>query len=1031
MARPLSRLLLLALPLSGCGCKDDGPGQSQTSPPDTEVGSTPFDDVAVTGEYDIGGLSCDVHVLRTEGDVPHIYARDRADLARVMGYVVARDRFFSIDLARRLGQGRVAQILGQDALSSDIESRATAMTFVAKQLEESFTPEQEVFLGAYAEGINAYIAAVKAGSEPVPSELALAGPLLGFPDPTELMLPFDLGDMAGFMAVLIYQLGYETDDVGRTANLARIPDFAGADLEALRAAGVWEDLWLNIKPIHEEASAPGWGLNGAVPAGSALTAAPPPPRIRAPRDLLDRMDARMLRFQKRLGRDDEVGFGSNSWAVAGSVASDGRALLAGDGHLPLSVPSLFYQVGLDTEVLGGGDLHQLGLTFPGMPLMAVGTNGAVAWSQTQLSGDITDWYLEEIGLDATGKPATALFQGDWLPMTATQEDIEIAEVTLLGSEGGTFSFSRWTTADGRWIADIEGQVLDPDDIPDPTAVVWMGGRPILPGDTNGDGKVHAVSFDYTALDPANILLAVDGFGHAANVAEFNEATRHLVAYSQNVVAADKDGSILYTGYQGVPCRGYLPKEGGHWIEGANPSLLLDGTTYGGFTIPLDADFKVDESQGADPYRCVVPFAEYPHAINPDQGYVITANNDPAGITFDGDLLNEPWYIGGPWTVGYRAHTIRTGLEQAIAEGWADLDGMAAIQGDQRSVMGLAFGPHLVAAIAHAREVAALDFVEPDSADARLAALYHAHGDRLDAVETRLNAWIAGGAPAASGVETFYHRVEAGEAEDAVATMIFNAWVGRFNGAVFDDEGLPDVWVSGGTNGRTRALKLFLDGRGDGNPNDLASFNPTTAESAFFDVLGTDEIETADEVMLSSLVGALDFLESPADGEDGGFGTAEMDAWLWGLKHLVTFDSLLADFLGDGGAYAFLVDQFSITTATLPLADSLASDDPRRVLEHFPRPGDNLAVDAANFGFNPNRFRYGSGPVFRMVWALGPDGVSGYNVLPGGQSALVDSPYFADQARLWLANDVMAMRFTVEEVIAGAAGHEVYSGGACD
>jgi penicillin amidase len=99
-------------------------------------------------------------------------------------------------------------------------------------------------------------------------------------------------------------------------------------------------------------------------------------------------------------------------------------------------------------------------------------------------------------------------------------------------------------------------------------------------------------------------------------------------------------------------------------------------------------------------------------------------------------------------------------------------------------------------------------------------------------------------------------------------------------------------------------------------------------------------------------------------------------------------------------------------------------DPRAELPWFPRPGDTESVDAANTGFNRGSFSYGSGPVFRMVFALGPTGVEGYNVLPGGQSALTDSPYFADQAALWLGNDAIKLRFTLEDKIAGATTREV-------
>lgn len=1027
------RAALLLLPLAGCGC---GEKAGTTQPADTQPDSggetsesTVFDDVAVTRTIPLEGLSCDVHVVRTEMGVPHHYAHSRLDLVRVFGYTSARDRYFSMDLARRLGLGKVSEILGQDALEVDMEARQTAMTFVADTLMESLTDEHVVWLEAYADGVNQYIQAVKRGEEPVPSELALAGPFLGVADPTDLMEDFTLRDMAGFMAVLVYELGYETGDVGATADAARIPDFVGEDFEDLRRQSAWEDLYLNIKPLHDVASAPGWGRNGEIAAGSGgLAVAPPRPSVDLPLELLDRADRRGDRLQLLLGRDHNVGWGSNAWAVTGAASADGRALLAGDGHLPLTVPSLFYQVGLDTSVLGGGDTHQMGLTIPGMPFLAVGTNGKVAWSQTQLSGDITDWYAEEIQLSASGVPAAAKFQGEWLPLTSHDESIEIAEVVLLGSEGRTFTFTRYTTEDGRWLFDIEGTELS-GELPDSDAIVWMGGRPILPGDTNGDGVVSAISFDYTALDPSNVLLALDKFGHAETVDEVHQAMKHLNAYSQNIVAADSSGSVLYSGYQPVPCRSYLPIVDGWWAEGADPNMLLDGTQYGGFTIPMTADLQADESFASDPTRCLVPFDTYPHAIGPDIDYVQTANNDVAGITFDGDLLNEPYYIGGPWTAGFRGHVIEQSLEQAIAEGWADQDGMVAIQGDQRSVLGALFGPHLVAAIQAARAASEVDFHEPGSPEERLSALYFAHSARFDEVETRLQAWLDGGAEAASGVETFYHAVQEGEAEDAVATMIFNAWLGRAYAAVFDDEGWSPP---GGNTGRTRALKLGLEGRGPDNPLDLAGWNPASEELVFFDVLGTAEVEHSEEILLGALVDALDFLEQPGEDGDGGFGTTDMSQWLWGLRHTATFDSLLNDFLPRDSSFSVLTEQFSITTDTLPLADDLESGDPRRELTHFPRPGGNFSVDAANTGYAQTEWRYGSGPTFRMVVSLGENNVSGYNVLPGGQSALTDSEHFADQAALWLGNEVLPLRFHLEDVLAGAESREVYTGagGAC-
>lgn len=1000
--------LLLILALQGC-----------KKPADTDTDAPPIDsplfDIPADATFSLPGLTGPATVVYTEYGIPHVYATNSEDLHRVQGFVVARDRFFSLDLVRRLSTGRVSSLLGDAALSTDLESRSLGMTYVTDLLLESLTPQQRTDFTAYADGFNAYIAAVERGDLPPPSEFVLAAPLVGADRPLDLMEPWTLRDVAAIGGTIAYRLGYETDDIDRADDLARLETlFDGAPFETERRAGAYE-FWSDVTPVFIEPSAPGFGE-----AGSTRSAGTPTTRASAPVEATMRARARsrMNRVQDRFGRDHAEGWGSNAWAVAGSKTTDGRALLAGDGHLELDIPALMYPIGLDTTHLSGGEGNtRYGNLLVGMPVIGAGTNGSIAWSSTQHSGDITDWYAEQLELDADGKPAASLFQGTFRPLVEVDESYEIADVPALGSVGRTEVWTRFTTFDGRWLLDIEGDAVSADTTPAAgQTVVALGTDFVIPRDVDGDGTITAISFDFTGFDKGNLFLLYDTIAKADSVREIHEASKMSQALSQNLMAADHHGDVFYTGYQMVPCRGYLPKENGVWIDGANPTMLLDGTTYGAFTIPVADDFTAIEGD-ADPSRCVIPHAEYPHSFTPERGYLLTANQDPGGLETDGDRFNDLHHIGGPWDDGYRANTIANALQGQVDANQADLDGMSAIQGIHTSAIGAHHLHHFLAALDRAEAITDPD---PDSSAARMQTLWSNNAARFTEARTRLQGWASRGHEAASGVATFYNAPDADEVDDAVATMVFNVWLADLVTLSINDEGFPGkLYQGGGTAGRLRILDRMLNGRGPGNPRNLASYDPILQESVFWDIKTTPEVESSDEVFLLALERSLDFLESPSNGgEEGGFGTTDMSQYVWGLRHQVEFKSLVASYLDDP-LLGPVFRQFQIDTGKLPLEPSLPLSDPRRALTWFPRPGDNRAVDAANPGLSGRNFRHGSGPVMRMVFALGPDGVEGSNVIPGGQSGISGSPNYADQTERWLANETVPMRFTVEEVIANA------------
>ncbi|MEZ4464747.1 MAG: penicillin acylase family protein [bacterium] len=496
----------------------------------------------------------------------------------MLGFIVARDRYFVMDLQRRLGRGTLSALLGDVALENDIESRMNGITYVADRLVEHLSPEMGAYLDAVAAGINAYIAAVDAG-QASPERAARRPRPAGGAREVDLMHPWDRRDLAAMVAVVMYETTFETGDVGRQraadslAGLFSDPETFEAEL---RRTGYLADIWDDVSPHLRSDSTPGLGVEtaagftpGPLPARGAGMR--PGARRALPASVLALADT-LEAFEHRLGRDRDKGFGSNAWAVAGSATADGAALLAGDGHLQLSAPPLMYQVGLDTRTLGGDAIQQAGLLLTGLPVLAVGTNGRVAWSQVNPVLDITDWYQESLRLGADGRPDASFFRGEWRPLVAVDEAYAIADVPALDSVGRDEIWTRYTTFDGRFIVTIEGRpVGEAPPGPGEAAVMTLRG-PVVPADLDASGTIDAISFDYAAFDATNYLDTLDRLGFVDDVESFRQATRGLVGSGLFSAAADQHGDVLFSSYQAVPCRGYLARDAeGHWLPGADPA----------------------------------------------------------------------------------------------------------------------------------------------------------------------------------------------------------------------------------------------------------------------------------------------------------------------------------------------------------------------------------------------------------------------------------------------------------------------------
>ncbi|MFT6232719.1 MAG: penicillin amidase, partial [Myxococcota bacterium] len=934
------------------------------------------------------------------------------DVAAVHGFIAARDRFLQIDLGRRLGLGELSPLVGDIALEADVEAVQTGGRIITANVVAALSDEERAIFQAYAHGVNAYIAAVVAEDLDAPSEYQTLAPILGHPTASDMLEPFEVEDVAAIVTTFVTQAGYSSREIGWTRAVSQLEGlYDGEALAELRQEGVWDDVWNRVDPIHGVVSAP--DFDGARRSAS-LPMVPNLPHV--PDSLLERAEVRADARERRWHHDPLEGWGSNAWAVGAGGTADGGSLLSGDGHLDLSSPSIVWSVSLDSDHLSGGEgSHQYGVTSPGLPAIAAGTNGKVAWSSTQPFSDINDQFAEQIRLSPAGAPGEALFNGEWRPLNEHVDSYVIRDVPFVESVGRTEEWARYTLFDGRMLSDIEGRRVGSDyEAQAGETVVNMGGTLLVPEDTDDDGIISGLSFDFTGLDERS-LTSFFGVREVETVEAFGELLTHTAALSQNFVVSDHTGSVMFTQFQAMPCRDTLPRgEDGGFADGANPRFVMDGTRFGGFTIPFTAEGRLDFNDAAN---CVIPPERYPFTINPAQGYVLSANNDPSGLSLDSNLENDDVYIGGPWEDDYRAVRIDELLGELSEAQAGSVTTMEQTQADHKSGLGQQYAPLLIDAIARARLLSGSSD-DLTASETRMVDLYSVDGIRWEEVESRLIAWAESDYDTPSGVDTSYDPLVGGEEADAVATMIFNAWLPRYSNWIYQDERFPGSLLSTitGATGRTRLMNILHQGRGQ---TGLASHNPETGESAFFDRLGTEDIETSDEGMLLMLTEALDYLETPSteDGK-GGFGTADMDQWLWGLRHWAHFPSLLGSAFGSDGALGALAASFDINANDVAIADGIASGDPRRDVPGWPRHGDALNVDSGNPGWSGTHWDYDFGPSFRLIVALGPNGeVSGQNILPGGQSAVLDSDHYTDQVPLWLSNTALPIHWTVDEVVA--------------
>ncbi len=509
-----------------------------------------------SGRQRATGLSAPVAIKRDRWGVPHIEAAGTHDLWFAQGVCHAQDRLWQMEIYRRAAAGRVSEIAGRDGLAVDRMMRTFGFAAIAEREARELAPGLRSELEAYCAGVNS--AAHHAGALPIEFQL--------------LRIDFEEwrpADMLSALKLLTFGLSTNWEQ-----ELLRA--------EMIRALGA--EKTERLDPLYPGTNpailSPGQSWSGD---GIGLAR-----QIAAVRDALGFANSAS---------------GSNNWAVSGKLTASGSALLAGDPHLPPSMPGIIYQVDLRV-----GDRFVRGASIPGAPGVLMGQGNDVAWSFTNAMADVMDLFVERIDGESYE------FEGARLPLEVREE-----RILVKGSEPEHLEVR--STHHGPIVNDVLGA-----DASEPLALAFSALR-------------------QPALSQAQVRLLEPTSGR-----ELVELLADQCTPVSNLIWADRGGSIGYKTVGRIPIR-----------RGGVPDLPRPGWS------------------GEYEWEGWVPYEELPELVDPECGYLVTANNRIVDDEF-------PHHISSHYLDGYRAARIEKLLSERDDH---DIESFEGIQVDEYSIPGVA------------------------------------------------------------------------------------------------------------------------------------------------------------------------------------------------------------------------------------------------------------------------------------------------------------------------------------------------------
>lgn len=433
------------------------------------------------GTLTFSGITEPVNIVRDEWGTVHIYAENEYDLFFAQGFSVAQDRMWQMEMFRRAPSGRMSEIVGEQGLFMDTFNRNMRMRQTAELIWDQMDDDSRAILQAYTDGVNAYLETNK-NSLPVEYKIMRLKP--------EPWTPVDSLTWGNAISLQLSS--------NRRIELVR----------AQVVAAVGEEGMNMLFPFTAE--------------GSPITV---PPEVNNYAGF-DKVDLTPLTQMDDLLGSPQVGIGSNSWVVDGSMTETGMPILANDIHIGLTMPSIWHAVGLH-----GGRFDVIGFTLPGVPGVITGHNADISWGITNLGSDSQDYYMHR--LDDVFKPRQYFYEDEWLDLEHVQETIEVR-----GKKPVTVDF--YLTHHGP----IMNFILENPTLAYPMSLRWVQ---------------HEGSTLFASILQLNM---------ASNWEEFQVALAGWDSPGQNIFYADREGNIGYQAVGKIPLRpngnGRVPVPG--WLS---------------------------------------------------------------------------------------------------------------------------------------------------------------------------------------------------------------------------------------------------------------------------------------------------------------------------------------------------------------------------------------------------------------------------------------------------------------------------------